>query len=53
MFKKCRDGIRTRYEVKNMDTDAYGFDLKDRLGKRHNIFEESSSSPKMISLPCH
>jgi tetratricopeptide (TPR) repeat protein len=46
MVKRCPDGMRTCYEVKNINTGEYGFVLKDRMEKRHYIFEESSSSPK-------
>jgi tetratricopeptide (TPR) repeat protein len=43
MVKTCPDGMRTCYEVKNINTGEYGFVLKDRMEKRHYIFEESST----------
>ena len=46
MQKICPDGMRTCFEVQNINTGEYGFVLKDRMEKRHYIFEESSSSPK-------
>ena len=46
MLKTCPDGMRTCYEVKNINTGEYGFVLKDRMGKRHYIFQESDTSAK-------
>ena len=38
--------MRTCYEVKNINTGEYGFVLKDRMEKRHYIFQESDTSAK-------
>jgi len=43
MVKTCPDGMRTCYEVKNINTGEYGFVLKDRMEKRHYIFVESTT----------
>ena len=47
MVKTCPDGMRICYEVKNINTGEYGFVLKDRMEKRHYIFVESATSPKI------
>ena len=46
MQKICPDGMRTCYEVQNINTGEYGFVLKDRMEKRHYIYNESTISQK-------
>jgi len=44
--KTCPDGVRTCYEVRNINTGVYGYVLKDRMEKRHYIFIESTAPEK-------
>ena len=48
MVKTCPDGMRTCYQVQNINTGEYGFVLKDRMEKRHYIYNESTIFTKRV-----